>query len=355
MGSAPEKTLAGYFFYGEESFPAFLFVEDTVAAVAAQKKDEPQVERFSLDSHGWSDIIDSARAVSLLQPSLRLLLIESPPRKKEHLPSPHEKLSETAKLIIAEYFAEPPTNTSLVIVYPGKIKRSSPLVKFFTSLPTSAVRVTELRPWKEYEILPWIQERLSNHNKTIGREGAHRLLELTGNDLRQIKNEMEKIITFVGDKKSIDVDDIDQVTGSIKSYVEWELTNTLESANYRECLLIINRLLEAEGIPPGRILGLILGFFRDVLIVKLRLKEGEMDRKAIFKEIKPHIQEKFRSLYQKQFQLLFVVADSISWENLNQMLNRLKDVELKLKTTNLDFQFLIEGFLFEYCWMRRYG
>jgi DNA polymerase III delta subunit len=148
---------------------------------------------------------------------------------------------------------------------------------------------------------------------------------------------------------------VDQVSGWIKSYVEWELSDHLERADYRQCVLILHKLLGQDGIAPVRILGLVSGFFRDILLAKLRLRDGGLDRRAIFREIKPQIKESFGGLYDRQFRQLFTLADGLSWEDLQTTLDRLQDLDLKLKTTGLEFQTLMEGFLFEYCWMRRYG
>jgi DNA polymerase III delta subunit len=186
-------------------------------------------------------------------------------------------------------------------------------------------------------------------------EGVERLVELVGSDLRYLDNEVEKIVTYAGEKDSITDEDVDQVSGWIKSYVEWELSDYLERADYRQCLLILHRLLERDSISPPQILGLVSGFFRDILLAKLRLQEGTQDRKAIFKEIKPQIKESFRALYDRQYRGLFSLAEGISWPNLRHILKRLGDVDLKLKTTSLAFQILMEGFLFEYCWIKKYG
>ena len=67
------------------------------------------------------------------------------------------------------------------------------------------------------------------------------------------------------------------------------------------------------------------------------------------------IKESYGKLFHDQFRQLFALAEGISWEDLQTTLDRLQDLDLKLKTTNLVFQTLMEGFLFEYCWMRRYG
>ena len=78
-------------------------------------------------------------------------------------------------------------------------------------------------------------------------------------------------------------------------------------------------------------------------------------RKEIFKEMKPQIQERFHSLYETQFRQLFELVEAFGFEDLRFILERLNDVDLPLKRTGLPFQTLMEGFLFEYCWVKKYG
>ena len=354
-GNDIKAILAGYFFYGEENFLAHQFIDDLKKVLFPDEEGEPVIERFSLASHPWRDIIDSARTTPLLFSSSRLIIIESPPRKKENIPSPKEELSSSDKKVLEEYFSSPVPNTVLAAIFPGKIRKTSGLIKFLSTLPSSAVSVKETKPLKNWELISWIERKLYFWGKVADQDAVERLIELAGNNLRRIDNEIEKVVTYVGENKNVSVDDVSQVTGWVRSFVEWELSESLDRADYKQCLIVVNKLLDKEGMVPVNIMGLIAGFFRDLLLVKLRLNEGKKDRKSIFKEVKPQILEKYGRLYQDKFKQLFSMADSVSMQNLKHILSLLRDVDLKLRTTSLSFQVLIEGFLFEYCWLRKYG
>jgi DNA polymerase III delta subunit len=352
-GAAGEPA-ACFLFYGEEVFPAYLFLDKLRGAQAAQEASP--VERFDLAVQSWGEILDSARSASLFMSEQRILLVENPVRKKDNIPTSHTKLSEPDKKLLKAYLEDPPPGTILVVIYPGKIRSSSALVKFFSGFPPSSVQVKELKPLRFGRLTSWIESRFRERGKMAAPDVGERLVELAGNDLRRLDKEVEKISTFTGeDRQRVQVEDVDQVSGWVKSYVEWELSEHLERADFRQCVLILHKLLGQDGIPPVRILGLVSGFFRDILLAKLRLQDGQMDRRSIFKEIKPQIKESFGDLYDRQFRQLFMLAEGISWENLQSTLDKLRDLDLKLKTTTLVFQTLMEGFLFEYCWMRRYG
>lgn len=353
-GNDIKAVLAGYFFYGEETFLAYQFIDELKTVLFSDEESDPVIERFNLESHPWREIIDSARSAPLLFSSSRLIIVESPLRKRENIPSPKEDLSSQDKKLLEAYFASPVPDNVLAVIFPGKIKKTSGLIKFLSTLPSSAVAVKEAKPLKNWELVSWIERKFSASDKRADQDAVERLIELAGNNLRRIDNEIEKVVIYMGENKHVSVDDVNQVSGWVRSFVEWEVSESLETADCKKCLIVVNRLLDKEGVAPVNIMGLIAGFFRDLLLVKLRLSEGKKDRKVIFKEVKPQILEKYGRLYQDKFNQLFSMADSVSMQDLKHILSLLGEIDLKLRTTSLSFQVLIEGFLLEYCWLRKY-
>ena len=125
--------LSGYFFYGEESYLAYRFIDQLKRILFIDEESEPVVERFNLESHSWAEIIDSARSAPLLFSWSRLIIVESPPRKRENIPTPKEDLSSQEKELLEEYFASPVPDTVLAVIFPGKIKKTSGLIRFLST------------------------------------------------------------------------------------------------------------------------------------------------------------------------------------------------------------------------------
>jgi DNA polymerase III delta subunit len=336
-------------FFGEDVYRAHLFLRELQERLGGP--DHPPVERFDLQACSWREILEEARSPSLLFGSTRILLVESPSRKRDGVPTPHETLSEADKTRISDYLNDPAPGIWLVMIFPGKVRPGSPLIRFFEGFAPH-VRVKELKALREQQLSAWVEQRVGARGKRIAGDATRRLVDQVGNDLRALDGEIEKVVTYIGGKTVVEAEDVEQVSAWIKSAVEWELSDHLEKADYRLCLSILQRLLDREGVAPLQILGLMAAFFQNILLAKLRLAEGKKDRKAVFKEIKPHIRESYRGLYERQFRQLFALAEGLSWADLHHLLDRLREVDLQLKTTNLAFQTLMEGFLFEYCRMR---
>ena len=330
-----------YFFYGEEPFLAREFIERVKKILSDKDYDDNNVEKFRLEEHSWSEIIDVARTIPFFT-SRRLICVEISDIKGA-------KLSATEEKLLKEYFQNCSNQTVIVVVFSGKVRKSSPLVKFFSSLPTSSVKVEEMKPLKGRNLLSWIEKQVHMYDKSLTYDATKRLAEVAGNNLSQIHNEIEKIVVYVGENKKIELDDINQISGWVKSFLEWEISENLEKGDYEQSLIVLDKLLNKEGIKPEYILGSFSRFFSNLLLAKLLLSEKNKERKSIFKELKPQIQEKFGDFYTRKFNEFFSLVDGLSMSDLNTFLAKLGEIDLQIKTSSLTLQTLLEGFLFEYC------
>ncbi len=330
-----------YFFYGEEPFIASQFIDRVKEILVDKDLEDNSVEKFRLEEHSWSEIIDLARTVPFFT-SRRLITVEISETREA-------KLSATEKNLLNEYFQTCSAQTVMVVIFSGKVKKSTPLVKFFSSLPSSSVVLEEMKPLKGRALLSWIEKQFLVYNKEPTFDAAKRLAEIAGNNLGRIHNEIEKIVTYVGEKKQIELDDINQISGWVKSFLEWEIAESLEKGDYEQSLIVLDKLLNKEGTRPEYILGTFSRFFSNLLLAKLLLSEKNKERKAIFREFKPQILEKFGDFYTRKFNEFFSLVEGLSLADLNRFLAKLEEIDLQIKTSSLSLQTLLEGFLFEYC------
>jgi DNA polymerase III delta subunit len=173
-----ESILSCYFFHGEETFLAHQFIQELRKVLISPDVQDYNLERFNLEDNSWMEIIDVARTASFFFSSRRIIIVEAAKGKKEAL-SPMEKR------ILKDYFSSPSSQTVVVIVFSGKIRKESPLFKFFSSLPSSAVKVKELRPLKEKALLAWMDKKLLGLGKGATPEAKKRVEELVGSDLEE--------------------------------------------------------------------------------------------------------------------------------------------------------------------------
>jgi DNA polymerase III delta subunit len=341
-----EETLVPcYFFYGEENFPAYQFVDKLKEILISGEAQDYNIERFGLEDNSWAEIIDTARTIPLFLTPRRLVVVEVPQGKRE-------TLSQQEKDILKEYFSSPSSKTVIVIIYSGRLKRSTSLFKFFSSLSSSAVCLIEMKPLKYKPLMTWMDRTFSSMGKTVTFEAKRRLEELAGNDLRRLNSEIEKLTIFVDEKKVVELDDVNQVSGWVRSSPDWEIADSLGKADLTQGLIVLNNLFR-DGTKPEYILGTMVKFFREIFLAKLMLKEKNTDKKAIFKELKPHINEKFGNFYADKFREFFSLVERIPMKDLRHFFGELENVDLKIKTSGLNPRTLMESFLFDYCDLRK--
>ncbi len=347
-GELEEKDILPCFFYhGEESFLAEEFIQELKDLLISPEVQVYNIERFNLDDHSWMEIIDLARTIPFFLSAWRIIVVEI-------VKGQGESLSETEKSILSDYFDSPSNQTVLILIYSGRLRKNSSLFRFFSSLPKSVVSVKELRPLKQQALLDWIDRRVSAMGKTVTLEAKKRIEELVGRDLRSVNNELEKLITYVGEKNVIELDDVNQVSGWAKTFFEWEMQESLEKADFEKSLIVLNNLFK-EGIRPEFIVGIIVRFYREILLAKLWLREKEKDRKDIFRQLKPHIHEGYGTFYRSKFQEFFDLVERLSVKDLNYFLEELGKIDLRIKTSDASAQTLLESFLFDYCRLRKQG
>lgn len=343
-----------YFFFGEEPFLAHQFIRQLRAVLIPPDSPDFSLERFDLADSSWIDIIDLARTMPFIFSPWRIIVVEIAERKSNRESGKEEKkrLSSKEEKILRDYLASPSPKTILVVIFSGKIKRNHSLCTFFSSFPPSVVCVQELKPLRERELYPWIEQRLSVLGKNMTPEAKTRLAEVIGNNLAMLDKELEKLSAYVAEKNIIELDDVNQASGWIRTFEQWELDNSLEKADFRQCLIVLNNLFK-EGIKPEFILGRIANFFRDILAAKIRERENPKDRKEIFKEFKPQISERTGPFYLGKFREFFTYLDSLSLSDLNHILEELERVDLKVKTSDVSPQILLESFFFDYCLLQK--
>jgi DNA polymerase III delta subunit len=301
------------------------------------------VERFDLEDTRWADVIDTARTAPFFFAPWQIVVASVSGEAKGKLSSVEEK-------IIKDYCLSPSSRTILVIIVSGRVKKSHPLVRFFGSLPSSSIVLNEIRSLRERELLAWMNRRLAAHGKSATPEAAGRIAEIIGNDLQRVDNELLKIVSFVGDRKVIDVEDVHQVCDWTRSFLGWELANSLEKADRDQLLIVLSQLFK-DGEEPEYIMGIIASFFRNILLAKVWLKENR-DRKEIFAQVMPQIQETWKDLYATRFKDFFSIVGAISEKELNWFLAELERVDLAIKTTEVSPQIMLERFIYDYCGRR---
>lgn len=126
-------------------------------------------------------------------------------------------------------------------------------------------------PWEQRELLEWIEDRTRRGGKKISGEGARLLQEVCGNSLRRLANEVEKLITYVGERGEIREEDVAALAlpGETSAFA---LLDALRGKNLKKSLSLFQLLLR-NGEDLFQLLSLMATQYRLMLQIK-SLPEG---------------------------------------------------------------------------------
>ena len=116
-----------------------------------------------------------------------------------------------------------------------------------------------------------LEEQLSaalrSSHKTMEKQAQTALFEMTGFDIRTISNNLEKLISYVGQRDTITLEDVQIVVERTKQDPIFELTNAVSDRSLANSLFFLKSLLSSE-LHPLQILAAITNQIRKLLMVK---------------------------------------------------------------------------------------
>ncbi len=244
-----------YLFYGDEIFLA----EDAIQKLKA-KVFEDSLADFNLDHFygGELDVSDLGAAIETLpmMGQKRLVIL-----KDAHL----LKANDLEK--IAEFVSIPIDTTIFVAFFQNVDQRKKIFKDLFKKM--TVVAFAEI---SDRFIPSWIDRLVRSYGKTIAPPVAIALQNLVGNRLIDLNNEINKLSLYVGEKREIEISDIEAVVSKYKMDSVFELTNAIAAKQTEKALKIQKYLLD-QGESEVGILAMITRHMRILLLTQEALQK----------------------------------------------------------------------------------
>lgn len=187
----------------------------------------------------------------------------------------------------------------------------------------------------------------------------------TGFQLRPSLNELQKLISFVGERSVIEEKDVEAVVGKTREDSIFDLTTALAEKNAKAALLALKALLD-QGEHHLMILTMISREIRLLLQASLLVRSGKlpgitpnMEYGSFQKNVYPTVAELASGVSSKEDFLVkkhpFVVFNALrncgrfSYPVLVGYLDDLLDMDRAMKSSATDPQLLLERFLIKSC------
>ncbi len=132
------------------------------------------------------------------------------------------------------------------------------------------------------------QEVLEPLGKKIAPEAARLLVSRAGGEARVLASELEKLASYVGDRKTIESKDVLDLVPQTAGEDYFALNNALEGRDAKGLLLAIDDELEL-GAPTLKILAGLASGFRGLLVTRAQLAEQGVQKGMSFQEFERRV------------------------------------------------------------------
>ena len=165
-----------------------------------------------------------------------------------------------------------PENNHLIITTDMADKRralfktlSSKGVVINCSVPMGDRRADRIE--QEAVLVDTMNAMLADRGKTMARPAYQALYEMTGFDLRTFSSNLEKLISFVGERSEITAADVESALQRTKIDPIYEFTNAVAERQTDAALLFLESV-QSSGVHPLQIFTALINQIRKLLLVK---------------------------------------------------------------------------------------
>ena len=253
-----------YLLYGEESFLKQSYKKKLKEAVAGD--DTMNYNYFEGKGLDVNELISLSDTMPFFSDK-RLIIIED------------SGFFKTSSEALADYLPMIPDTTCIVFVEDGVDKRNR-LFKKVKELGHAA----EMKRQDSAQLARWAGTILAHNGRKITGSTMNLFLERTGDDMENIRMELEKLISYTMGSDVVTTEDVEAVTTVQVTNKIFDMVNAIVTRKTRLAMDLYEDLLTLKE-PPMRILFLIARQFNQLLLVKEMTAKGT-DRGTIASKLK---------------------------------------------------------------------
>ena len=232
-----------YFFFGEDSFSIDTSVNELNAALKPFLASDFDKEIFYADEKPLSEVIDFATVFPFGS------------EKKFIIYKEFEKSRD--KKSLQSYIESPAEFTVLLIIHNGSIQNAD-TVLYRTLLEKNFIY--EAKELKGNNLINWLVDYCEANKKALNSENAQMIVDIVGENRSMLEAQLDKIITFIGDKSEITLEDIRALSSSLKEYSIFDLQDAVGKKDKARAMKLAFNLLE-KGQEPTFIIHMLTRYF----------------------------------------------------------------------------------------------
>jgi DNA polymerase III subunit delta len=194
--------------------------------------------------------------------------------------------------------------------------------------------VCEFPKLKDAALERWVETYLQKHGCRLSSSSIKRIVQLVGSDLQSISSELDKLMLYAGDTKTISDAAIEDLVRASRQQGIFDLIGAVSQRDRNTALKSLANLL-SMGEHPLVVVTMLARHFRQMLIAKESMQKGISARDiGAAAQIPPFILEKF--LRQ---------VKGVENSDIHAIYLRLATIDKQLKSSSLDGRVLLESLI----------
>ncbi|WLD92144.1 DNA polymerase III subunit delta [Alkalihalobacillus sp. AL-G] len=318
-----------YLLYGKEKYILDYTRQMIVQATLDEDSADFNKSTYDMEETPIETALEDAETLPFMG-EYRVVIIQNP----YFLTGSKAKVKVEHDLARLEAYLNNPSSQSIVIVDAPyeKLDERKKIVK----LLKKQAELVHTDKMNEKALKDWIQHTAQQENVTITDEAAERLIQLQGDDLGLLINEVKKMALYVGDAGQIEPSTVDElISRSLENNV-FTLVEHVVNRRIDQAFRIVYDLLK-QNEEPIKLMALLARQFRIILQVKQLREQGFTEKKMA----------STLSLHPYAVKIASRQGNSFSDNELKTILIQAADADFKMKTGQMDKTLTLELFITE--------
>lgn len=315
-----------YLIVGEETY----FADETIKRIKKMLGDheDTEVTSFDLNEQPVDFVIDEADTFPFF--SDRKLVIARNATFLKAAEKGKEKIEHDVKRL-EEWLNNPPTTAITVFIAPYEKLDER---KKITKLMKERSVIIEAKTPEGRDLAVWVRATVQAYGNVIADDACGKLIEMVGENMLQLQQEIDKLCLYVGNNEEITIDVVEELVAKTLEHDAFKMLNAYLENDKATALLIYHDLLRQKE-EPIKLVGLLASQLRIMTHVYYMQRQG-YNAQNIARQLK---QNPYR------VQMILKQRNRPSEERLLQALHRLADVDLQLKSVSGNRERYLEMFL----------
>lgn len=248
--------------FGQEEFLLDEAYDNLIAALVKTENDKFNFDILDGDEHSQDQVASICSSFPMMSEKRIVVL-----KNIDKLFTGRSKKQESNAL--SNYLKNPSPNTVLILKtrydklngVAKKMKASAPKgIKYPFPYLLENHDFIEFPKKYDNEFPEWLTSRFKKYGKEISPDALQMVLAQSGESLRHLANEIDKIVVSYPEKSQITIEDINFLLGSSKNYTAADLQNAVGMRDLNKSLFILDRLMSVNE-KDGKIVPFLSNFF----------------------------------------------------------------------------------------------